>query len=131
MDADFDVDDSDFQSDLRQRSHRSTEKSLEILTEQTALLETAVKRHASGRPGPRAITGDYRRSITSAIYVSGDGDQFTGVVGTNKPQGRRLEFGFVGVDALGRHYNQPPYPHFRPAIAERAPEFIKAVKRIP
>jgi len=28
---------------------------------------------------------------------------------------RRLEFGFIGTDSLGRHYHQPAFPYMRPA----------------
>lgn len=76
------------------------------------LLETRVKAHASGRPGPRVITGDYRRSWHTTTLGPG-----TYMVGTNKPQARRLEYGFVGPDRLGRVYNQPPFPHLAPAVA--------------
>lgn len=80
------------------------------------LLETKIKGHASGRPGPNAPTGDYRRSWTTE-FGRHNGDK-AAIVGTNAPQGRRLENGFVGTDSLGRHYNQPPYPHVRPAMLE-------------
>lgn len=86
------------------------------LRTETALCETRTKARASGRPGPRVQTGDYRRSITRRVYR--DGDSLIGEVGTNKPQARRLEYGFVGADSLGRVYNQPPYPHFGPAAKE-------------
>lgn len=93
-----------------------------------ALLETRVKAKASGRPGPRAITGDYRRSITRERIV---GPGLTGwIIGTNAPQARRLEFGFVGIDALGRVYSQPPYPHFGPALDELRPEIESALDGI-
>lgn len=85
------------------------------LRTETLLLETRVKANASGRPGPRARTGDYRRSISHRFYTGGD-NELIGEVGTNKPQGRRLEFGFVGYDSLGRFYDQPPYSHFAPAL---------------
>jgi hypothetical protein len=91
-----------------------------------AMLEAAVKRNASGRPGPRVITGAYRRSIVS-YYDSSGGMTFAFTVGTNAPQGARLEYGFHGVDSLGRNYNQPPYPHFGPAIDWLEPQFEKAV----
>jgi hypothetical protein len=78
------------------------------------LLETYIKANASGRPGPRAITGDYRRSWNTQ-YGRVRGDQ-AAIVGTNEPQGRRLEYGFVGTDSLGRHYDQPPFPHVQPAM---------------
>jgi hypothetical protein len=35
--------------------------------------------------------------------------------GFDPPYARRLEYGFVGVDSLGRHYHQPAYPYMRPA----------------
>ena len=89
------------------------------------LLRTRVMAKASGRPGPRSITGDYRRSWV--LEYRGRGGGSTSTVGTSAPQGRRLEFGFHGMDSLGRNYNQPPYPHARPAFDETAPEFELAV----
>lgn len=94
-----------------------------------ALLQRRVKKNASlprgGPPGPRIITGDYNRSITTeyqdAISTA------TAVVGTNAVQGRRLEYGFFGVDSLGRHYRQPAYAHFRPAADDIEPEFVAAM----
>jgi hypothetical protein len=90
------------------------------------LLRTRVMRNASGRPGPNVITGDYRRSIQ--VQFSEAGGQYAAMVGTNAPQGARLEFGFHGQDSLGRHYNQPPYPHFGPAIDQATPEFLAALE---
>ncbi|TLQ46073.1 HK97 gp10 family phage protein [Streptomyces marianii] len=89
------------------------------------LLETAIKANASGRPGPNAPTGDYRRSWTHEVSTSGL--HVEAIVGTNKPQSRRLEYGFVGADSLGRIYNQPPYPHVGPAVEQVRPAFLAAV----
>ncbi|GAA3371200.1 hypothetical protein GCM10020367_20900 [Streptomyces sannanensis] len=89
------------------------------------LLETRIKAKASGRPGPNAPTGDYRRSW--AHEVSTDGVTVTATVGTNKPQARRLEYGFVGADSLGRVFNQPPFPHVGPAVEEIRPLFVTAL----
>ncbi|MFE2034277.1 HK97 gp10 family phage protein [Streptomyces scopuliridis] len=89
------------------------------------LLETAIKANASGRPGPNAPTGDYRRSWTHEF--STNGLSVEAVVGTNKPQGRRLEYGFVGADSLGRIYNQPPFPHVGPAVEHIRPAFLAAI----
>ncbi|MBK3624000.1 HK97 gp10 family phage protein [Streptomyces sp. MBT49] len=94
----------------------------------TMLLETRVKAHASGRPGPNAPTGDYRRSWTHTVLVAGS--TVIGTTGTNKPQARRLEYGFVGEDSLGRRYNQRPYPHVGPAIEEVRPLFLAAMDDI-
>jgi hypothetical protein len=79
-----------------------------------ALGATYTKAYASGRPGPEVDTGDYRRSIESETTRVGV-VVYIGRWGTNRPQARRLEFGFVGADRIGRIYNQPPYPHFGPA----------------
>lgn len=95
----------------------------------TQLLTTSVKAHASGRPGPRTPTGDYRRSITGDVERKAGGTT-VGVVGTTRPQGRRLELGFVGVDSLGRHYHQPPYPHFRPALSKIEDAYALALSGI-
>lgn len=96
------------------------------------LLQTKVKAYASkprtGPPGPRIQTGDYVRSISLNMgLVAGNP---VAAVGTNKPQGRRLEYGFVGTDSLGRHYNQPPYPHFRPALWEVTPLYAAAIAAV-
>lgn len=80
------------------------------------VLEARVKARASGRPGPNVITGDYRRSWTTEVTLDAHGA--SAIVGTNKPQGPRLEYGFAGTDSLGRHYNQSPYPHLNPAADE-------------
>jgi hypothetical protein len=90
------------------------------------LLQTRVKAKASGRPGPRAITGDYRRSI--GLKFTTHAGAHTAVVGTDAAQGRRLEAGFVGVDSLGRAYNQAPLPHFGPAMDEIAVPFQTAIR---
>ncbi|MGW9238063.1 HK97 gp10 family phage protein [[Kitasatospora] papulosa] len=73
-----------------------------------------IRGNASGRPGPNVITGAYRNSWETNTRRLPYGAMCT--IGTNAPQGRRLEFGFVGPDSLGRVYNQPPFPHVGPAI---------------
>jgi hypothetical protein len=91
-------------------------------------LLTMVRANASGRPGPRVQTGDYRRSIN--LDIAGVRGSVSATVGTNRPQGRRLEFGFNGTDSAGRSYNQPPLPHFGPAAAAIEPEFVAAVQAL-
>ena len=54
-------------------------------------------------------SGRYRASWT---VERGKGSR---VVFSGEPYGRRLEYGFVGMDALGRNYSQPPQPHVNPA----------------
>lgn len=92
------------------------------------ILESRIKGRASGRPGPNIRTGNYIRSWTTELVLAGV--HATAEVGTNAPQGRRLEFGFVGVDSRGRHYNQPPLPHVRPSIPEVEAGFYATLETI-
>lgn len=48
-------------------------------------------------------------------------------IGTDDPAGYRHEFGFVGVDVLGRSYHQGPRPHFGPALDRYAGLFESAI----
>lgn len=88
------------------------------------LLQTRIMAHASGRPGPNVITGDYRRSWNTTHLG------MASVVGTNKPQARRLEYGFYGPDRLGRVYHQPPFPHVGPAVDETIPGYNRDLAEI-
>jgi len=97
------------------------------LTTGGQLLKTRIQAHASGRPGPNAPTGDYRRSWS--LRKGREGGNLVVEVGTNAPQGRRLEMGFYGVDALGRHYSQSSFPHVGPAFNETEPSVIAAISR--
>lgn len=83
--------------------------------------EGIVKGKASGRPGPRNVTGDFRRTIVGDWEASGK--SVFGQIGSNAAQAARLELGFIGVDVLGRRYNQPPYPYLGPSV----PEITQAV----
>lgn len=78
------------------------------------LLRTQIMANCAGRPGPNAPNGDYRGSWSvrpaGMLAVS---------VSTNRVQGPRLEFGFTGIDSLGRSYDQPPYAHAHPALRTR------------
>ncbi|WP_405999407.1 hypothetical protein [Streptomyces sp. NBC_00829] len=53
----------------------------------------------------------------------------SGVVFTDAPQQRRLEYGFVGVDRLGRQYRQPPFPHIEPAFRQTQSGFLDALRK--
>ena len=105
---------------------RSVAKARSITRHHAMLLQVRIQANAHGRPGPRAITGDYQRSWTTSFRpIPGGG---SGIVGTNKPQARRLEYGFVGPDRIGRVYNQPPYPHVGPAVDVQSPLFTHALR---
>ena len=62
-------------------------------------------------------TGTYRRSFHMET-VEKSSERCRVEVGTDAPQARRLEYGFVGADKLGRVYNQAARPHIRPALDE-------------
>lgn len=107
---------------------RAGAKAFAITQKFGVVLQGRVKANAAGRPGPRIQTGDYNRSIS--LRVAMDGLAVEASVGTVRPQGRRLEFGFVGTDSLGRSYDQPAYPHFGPAHSDTAPQFAAAIATI-
>lgn len=93
------------------------------------LMITKIRGNASGRPGPNAPTGDYRRSWNRQT-LSNSGASYSVSVGTNRPQARRLEFGFIGADSLGRVYHQPAYPHVEPAIPVVAEFFERKMEAV-
>lgn len=112
-------------ADIADLSQEAAAKAHTITVKWTAALQRQVQLNASGRPGPNAPTGNYRRSInrrTVKLLRSSYGE-----VGTNSPQGRRLESGFSGTDSLGRSYDQPAYPHFGPAIDFVGPGYEAAM----
>lgn len=107
----------DFESLARALSELGSKLPTEVdrNNERWALMGLArVKLAASGRPGPRRVTGDYTRSMNAQIARMGNRLQAT--IGTNAVQAARLEFGFHGADSLGRHYRQPALPHWRPTF---------------
>ena len=75
------------------------------------MLEGQIKNNAPYK------TGDYRRSIHHETREKSQ-DRVVIAIGTDRPQGARLEYGFSDTDKLGRRYNQPPQPHFRPTIEQ-------------
>lgn len=107
---------------------RAAFKTLGLTRHYAMLLETKIKANVSGRPGPRVKSGDYRRSWNTTI--SAEKGSTIATVGTNKPQGRRLEFGFVGADRTGRVFNQPPFPHVGPAVDAIKPMFEAAMSEL-
>ena len=78
-------------------------------------------------------TGTYRRSFHMET-VEKSSERCRVEVGTDAPQARRLEYGCVGPDKLGRVYNQAARPHIRPALDENrgaaVDEFRAAIRDI-
>jgi len=81
-----------------------------------------VRQNASGRPGPEIQSGAYKNSIMMTKESS-----LAYRVFTTSPYANRLEFGFSGVDALGRKYNQPAFPHWQPAVDALSAELGKQI----
>ena len=109
--------------DLRAYNLKAKRNVNKVMTNYVRKTRDRVRYHASRRPGPNYVTGRYANSIRAA---RGRGaDMYRIIVWSDHPASHRLEYGFVGADSLGRMYSQPPYPHFRPAIAELAPALQK------
>ena len=107
-----------------------TDQLMGLVVEKTAVdLAGLVQQHASGRPGPNVITGDYRGSWRPQREEAEPG-AVSWSTGTDRAQARRLEYGFVGFDSLGRQYNQPPYAHMGPAVDEIEPRFEDALRQV-
>lgn len=124
--------DSSGSSDLRTMFNRGRQsvqsKNLELATKSGAdivLNEVRTTKNKGGRTP--YITGDYRRSFDKET-VSRGLSHCVVRVGTNAPQGKRLEFGFVGRDVLGRYYNQAAQPHLRPALDENVDEVREEIR---
>lgn len=110
-----------------QRADELRPRSVALVRHWGVRLLAAVKAHAAGRPGPRMVTGDYNRSWTLDVSTQGSP---TARAGTNRPQGRKLELGWHGIDSLGRHSDQPPYPHAGPGYDDVAPGFEEAAANL-
>jgi hypothetical protein len=66
-------------------------------------------------------TGDYRRRVH--VEMTTEGIHPVALIGTDRPDARRHEFGFDGPDSLGRVYHQGPSPHWRPAWDHNLPKY--------
>ncbi len=83
------------------------------------------------------LTGRLRDGIHTDVLVDTDTQQQRGVTpvvpagnkyGFEPPYARRIEFGFIGVDSLGRHYHQLPHAYMRPAFDTEQEAAAEAVK---
>lgn len=73
-------------------------------------------------------TGTLRRSVH--VEMTSEGLKQVALIGTDQPQARRLERGFVGKDSLGRLYNQAPQPRWRPAWDHNLPKYERILKGV-
>lgn len=79
--------------------------------------------HVGGMGGSGGLEGN-----TTGSDIGGRGDDEV-AVGTNVVYAKRIEYGFDGVDALGRRYNQPAQPYLRPAAESQRAAAIAEVNR--
>jgi hypothetical protein len=93
-----------------------------------SLLTSAID-HASGRPGPNVVTGNYVANMR--LYIEAFRGQASAWVGNPSPQAHRLEYGFYGTDRAGRVYHQGPFPHMRPALMETWLEYRDQFAQLP
>lgn len=92
---------------LEQAADRVGPETNRTVKQQARLARAMIRMNASGRPGPNIITGAYWDSWRIEPFAVPDGGG--AVIGTTKPQGRRLEYGFWDMtDSIGRHFFQPP-----------------------
>lgn len=105
--ADFELDISRWVAQAQQRN----------ATAPMAIAEALLTRVKELTP---VLTG---RARASWEIVPGDGNI---EITTNVEYMRRLEYGFVGTDSLGRHYDQTGHGMVAQTIVE-APEIIKKV----
>lgn len=106
-------------------ANNATQRNAQIARQYGQIMQFNVRTHASGYPGPEVITGEYRRSISLDFQASGPTASST--VYTPLPQGYRLEFGYTGVDSLGRVTQSAPFPHFIPALNMSVPVWEEAL----
>lgn len=102
-------------------SATAAQRAQRVMRHHGALLLMRLIRNASGHPGPQIVSGDYIDSF-HVDYVGSNQWQARLRAYNTQPYSDRLEFGFTGVDSKGRYYDQPPFPHFGPAIAATFPK---------
>jgi HK97 gp10 family phage protein len=72
-------------------------------------------------------TGALRDSIHTESVIDNPEEQQL-AIDPDTPYAARIEFGFVGVDSLGRHYHQAAQPYMRPAFDMKQNEARQVIK---
>lgn len=73
-------------------------------------------------------TGTLRRSVH--VEVQQEGTDMVALVGTDVVYALRQEYGFAGKDSLGRVYNQPPRPVWRPVFDHNRAKYERILKGV-
>ena len=84
------------------------------------------KPSAPGQP-PAMQTGTLQANIDSDVQTDNDGVHGFFGVRQGIPYALRMELGFVGVDSLGRRYDQAPRPFLRPALYNNSAQVISII----
>jgi hypothetical protein len=93
------------------------------------IMAAFIQAHAEGRPGPNIVSGNLRGGVLVDHNI-GDEDGWGALtVYDDVIYSRRIEYGFYGTDALGRTYNQPPYPFWGPGFNDAAAVFPDVLNR--
>ena len=87
-----------------------------------AVAETAYEMRDQIQANAPVDTGNLRDSVMTAVGA------FDAMVGAGAPYAARIEFGFYGMDSLGRSYNQAPRPYFSTGFEAAAPGFEARVR---
>ena len=82
-----------------------------INAQRKALTEGAIIIEGDATLRAPVDTGNLRGSITHGMVSDTEA-----WIGTNVEYAARIEYGFNGTDALGRHYRQPPQSYLRTAF---------------
>ena len=84
---------------------------------------------AAARQNSPVDTGANRDSIyTEELVRSLSGEVYQLKISPHMPYSKRLEYGFVGADSLGRVYHQQPRPYMRPAFDENKDDARQVIK---
>lgn len=94
---------------------------LEVNAQYAPAMLESMRKASVTPPGPHKRTGDYQKAW-SATFT-----QKSITLSNPSPQTKRLEYGFVGRDSLGRLYHQPPFPHIRPVMMAWRPVWVVAM----
>ena len=93
-----------------------------------ALVAGAMKVRNEARNLAPVKTGNLKRSIDVGNLQS-SGDTMTVEVGTDVVYAARIEYGFKGVDSLGRRYKQDGRPYLEPALKAKEKEVADDIEK--
>ena len=80
---------------------------------------------AEYRANVKVESGELKKNVRAWIKRGASGARNPEVrAGANSPYAKRIEFGYVGPDSLGRRFNQAAQPALRPAFRAKKPEAL-------